>query len=41
VIREAGGRVLAIEAGATLVMDLPRLVEKADGAKIVVLGVRP
>jgi hypothetical protein len=40
VIREAGGRVLAIEAGATLVMDLERLVEKADRAKIVVLGVR-
>jgi hypothetical protein len=40
VIREAGGRVLAIEAGATLVMDLARLVEKADRAKIVVLGVR-
>jgi len=41
VIREAGGRVLAVEAGATLVMDLPRLVEQADRAKIVVIGVRP
>jgi hypothetical protein len=33
--------VLAIEAGATLVMDLDRMVEKADRAKIVLLGVRP
>ncbi len=40
-IREAGGRVLAVEAGATLVMDLTRMVEKANRAKIVVLGVRP
>jgi DUF1009 family protein len=40
VIREAGGRVLVVEAGATLVMDLPRMVEKADKAKVVVLGVR-
>jgi DUF1009 family protein len=40
VIRAAGGRVLAVEAGATLVMDLPRLVEQADRAKIVVLGVK-
>jgi UDP-2,3-diacylglucosamine hydrolase len=37
-LREAKGRVLAVEAGATLVMDLPVLVEKADRAKIVVLG---
>ncbi len=41
VIREAGGRVLAIEAGATLVMDLDRMVERADRAKIVLLGVAP
>ena len=41
VLREAGGRVLAMEAGATLVMDLERMVEKADKAKIVLLGVRP
>ncbi len=38
-IREAKGRVLAVEAGATLVMDLPIMVEKADRAKIVLLGV--
>ncbi len=38
-IREAGGRVLAVEAGATLVMDLGLVVEKADRARIVVLGV--
>jgi DUF1009 family protein len=39
-LREAGGRVLAVEAGATLVMDLDRMVEKADRARIVLLGVR-
>jgi DUF1009 family protein len=39
-LRGAGGRVLAMEAGATLVMDLPRMVEAADRAKIVLLGVR-
>ena len=41
VLKEAGGRVLAVEAGATLVMDLDRMAEKADRAKIVLLGVRP
>src|SRR5512135_1557450 len=40
-IRAAGGRVLAVEAGATLVMDLERMVATADQAKIVLLGVRP
>jgi hypothetical protein len=40
VLREAGGRVLAVEAGATLVMDLDRMVEQADRAKLVLLGVR-
>ncbi len=39
VLREANGRVLAVEAGATLVMDLDRMIEKADKAKIVLLGV--
>jgi UDP-2,3-diacylglucosamine hydrolase len=39
-IREAKGRVLAMEAGATLVMDLDRMVEKADKAKVVLLGIR-
>jgi DUF1009 family protein len=39
-LREAGGRVLAVEAGATLVMDLDRMVEKADRSRIVLLGVR-
>jgi hypothetical protein len=38
-IQAAGGRVLAIEAGATLVMDLERMVALADKAKIVVVGV--
>src|SRR5512142_1264150 len=41
VLKEAGGRVLAIEAGATLVMDLERMVEKADKAKLVLVGVKP
>jgi len=36
----AGGRVLAMEAGATLVMDLPIMVEKADRGRIVLLGVK-
>jgi DUF1009 family protein len=40
VLREAGGRVLAVEAGATLVMDQERMVEKADRARIAVIGVR-
>ncbi|GAO03101.1 LpxI family protein [Anaeromyxobacter sp. PSR-1] len=39
-LREARGRLLAVEAGATLVMDLPRMVELADKAKIVLLGLR-
>ncbi len=39
-LRDSGGRVLAVEAGATLVMDLDRMVEKADKGKIVLLGVR-
>jgi DUF1009 family protein len=39
-LREANGRVLAFEAGATLVMDLDRMVEKADKARIVLLGIR-
>jgi UDP-2,3-diacylglucosamine hydrolase len=40
VLREAKGRVLAVEAGATLVMDLERMIEKADRAGIVLLGIR-
>ena len=36
----ARGRVLAVEAGATLVMDLDRMVEKADHSRVVLLGVR-
>lgn len=40
-IKDAGGRVLAVEAGATLVMDLDRMIAEADRAKIVLLGVKP
>jgi hypothetical protein len=39
-LAEVKGRVLAVEAGATLVMDLDRMVEAADRARIVLLGVR-
>jgi DUF1009 family protein len=39
-IRVAGGRLLAMEAGATLVMDLDRMIEQANAAKIVLVGVR-
>ncbi len=39
-LRQAGGRVLAVEAGSTLVMDLERMVEKADRSRIVLLGIR-
>ncbi len=39
-LREARGRVLAVEAGLTLVMDLERMVEQADRARIVLLGLR-
>ncbi|WP_242395670.1 LpxI family protein [Anaeromyxobacter oryzisoli] len=38
-LREAKARVLAVEAGATLMMDLAAMVERADRAKIVLLGV--
>ncbi len=40
VLAEASARVLAMEAGATLVMDLDRMIEKADRAKVVLLGLR-
>jgi len=37
---EARCRVLAVEAGATLVMDLAETVRRADRARIAVVGVR-
>jgi DUF1009 family protein len=40
-LREARGRVLAVEAGATLVMDLDELVHRADRAKVAVVGLEP
>jgi hypothetical protein len=40
-LRAANGRVLAIEAGATLVMDLEELVRRADKARIAVVGLEP
>ncbi len=39
-LRGVKGRVLAVEAGATLMMDLERMIERADKAKIVLLGIR-
>jgi DUF1009 family protein len=39
-MREVKARVLAVEAGGTLCMDLPRMVELADRAGIVLLGVK-
>jgi DUF1009 family protein len=39
-MREAKARVLAIEAGATLVMDRDEMVRLADKARIAVVGIR-
>lgn len=39
-MREAGCRVLAVEAGATLVMDQTEMIRRADRAKIAVVGLR-
>ena len=39
-MKEAGCRVLAVEAGATLVMDLEEMVRRADKARIAVAGIR-
>ena len=39
-MKKAGCRVLAVEAGATLVMDLEELVRQADKAGIAVVGLR-
>jgi DUF1009 family protein len=40
VMREARARVLAVEAGATLVMDQPEMVRAADKAGIALVGLR-
>ena len=40
VMKEAGCAVLAIEAGATLVMDREEMVRLADKARIAVVGIR-
>jgi DUF1009 family protein len=39
-LRQVKGRVLAVEAGATLVMDQERMIDAADRARVVLLGVR-
>ena len=38
VMREAGARVLALEAGRTLILDRPAFLAEADAAHIVVWG---
>ena len=40
VMREAKARVLAVEAGATLIMDRDDMVGRADDAKIGLVGIR-
>jgi DUF1009 family protein len=40
VMREAACRVLAVEAGATLVMDEDEMLRRADRARIAVVGIR-
>jgi UDP-2,3-diacylglucosamine hydrolase len=40
VMREVKARVLAIEAGATLVMDRDEMVRRADKARIAIVGIR-
>jgi DUF1009 family protein len=40
VMAEVKARLLAVEAGATLVMDLEEMVARANRAKIVLLGIR-
>jgi DUF1009 family protein len=40
VMREAGCRVLAVEAGSTLVMDQDEMVRRADKARIALVGIR-
>ena len=37
-LAQASGLLAAVEAGATLVMDLERMVARADKAKIVLMG---
>jgi len=39
-MKKAGCRVLAVEAGATLVMDREEMVRLADRAGIAVVGLR-
>jgi DUF1009 family protein len=40
VMQEAKARVLAVEAGATLVMDRDEMVRRADAARIALVGIR-
>ena len=39
-LRAVKGRVLAVEAGATLIMDLEEMVRRADRSKVVLLGLK-
>jgi UDP-2,3-diacylglucosamine hydrolase len=40
-MREAGARVLAIDAGRTLLLDRPAFLERAEAERVAVLGLDP
>jgi DUF1009 family protein len=40
-MREAGSRVLAIDAGRTLLLDRPAFLERADSERVAVFGLEP
>ena len=40
-MREAGARVLAIDAGRTLLIDRPAFLERADAERVAVVGLDP
>lgn len=40
-MREAGARVLAIDAGRTLLIDRPAFLERADSERVAVFGLEP
>jgi DUF1009 family protein len=40
-MREAGARVLAIDAGRTLLLDRPAFLERADAERVAVFGLDP
>jgi hypothetical protein len=40
-MREAGARVLAVDAGRTLLLDRPAFLERADAERVAVFGLDP